>query len=219
MRIILTNSERDEIILWLLCETIPGMIVSSNDLKSFKKRASRFFYCTVKNQLLYKGGTDVYLRFFTLDEEQFKKDFITLIHVQNEHDGRDRLYYFLKSKAYGITTRETSDMVNGCEICRSRRALVTIPIIDVHKRERYIVDLVDFRYYSDVNDGVKWMLVMVDTLSKYMWTVPAIRTIFMTFGPCFLLHSDNGREFCNDTTHHLFSSLVLQYEIYCRKTI
>ncbi|KAF9761693.1 hypothetical protein NGRA_2454 [Nosema granulosis] len=176
MRIILTNSERDEIILWLLCETIPGMIVSSNDLKSFKKRASRFFYCSVKSQLLYKGCPDVYLRFFILDKEQFKKDFIILIHVQNEHDGRDRLYYFLKSKAYGITTRETSDMVNGCEICQSRRALVTRPIIRpifaVHQREHYIVDLVDFRYYSDVNDGVKWMLVMVDTFSKYMWTVP-----------------------------------------------
>ncbi|KAF9761419.1 Pro-Pol polyprotein [Nosema granulosis] len=50
---------------------------------------------------------------------------------------------------------------------------------------------------------------MVDSFSKYMWTVPlkvksasavvpAIRTIFMTFGPIFLLHSDNGREFCNE---------------------
>ncbi|KAF9743252.1 hypothetical protein NGRA_3596, partial [Nosema granulosis] len=116
----------------------------------------------------------------------------------NRHAVRDRLYHFLKSKAYGIITRKISDMVDGCEICQSRRALFTIPIIGVHKRERYIVDLVDFRYYSDVNDGVKWMLVMVDTLSKYMWTVPAIRTIFMTFGPIFLLHFDNGREFCNE---------------------
>ncbi|KAF9760633.1 SCAN domain-containing protein 3 [Nosema granulosis] len=104
-------------------------------------------------------------------------------------------------------------MVNGCEICQSRRALVTSPIIRpiiaIHQRERYIVDLVDFRYYSDVNGGFKWMLVMVDFFSKYMWTVPlkeksasavvpAIRTIFMTFGPSFLLHSDNGREFCNE---------------------
>ncbi|KAF9748558.1 Gag-Pol polyprotein, partial [Nosema granulosis] len=104
-------------------------------------------------------------------------------------------------------------MVNGCEICQSRRGLVTRPIIRPiiaeHQRERYIVDLVDFRYYSDVNDGVKWMLIMVDSFSKYMWTVPlkeksasavvpAIRTIFMTFGPSFLLNSDNGREFCNE---------------------
>ncbi|KAF9756202.1 hypothetical protein NGRA_3264 [Nosema granulosis] len=106
MRNILTNLERDEIILWLLCETIRARIESSNDLKPFKRRASRFFYCSLKSQLLYKGDPDVYLRFFILDEEQFKKDFITLIHVQNGHAGRDRLYNFLKSKAYGIATRE-----------------------------------------------------------------------------------------------------------------
>ncbi|KAG0438248.1 hypothetical protein DMUE_3202 [Dictyocoela muelleri] len=159
MRIILTNLEREEIILWLLCETILARLVYSNDLKSFKRMASKFFYCTVKSQLLYKGGSDAYLRFFTLDEEHFKKDFIALIHVQNGYAGRDRVYHFIKTKAYGITTRETSDMVNGCEICQSRRALVTKPIIRpniaVHQRERYIVDLVDFRYYSDVNNGFK----------------------------------------------------------------
>ncbi|KAF9763885.1 hypothetical protein NGRA_0978 [Nosema granulosis] len=98
MRIILTNSERDEIILWLLCDTIPARAVSSNDLKSFKRRESRFFYCSVKSQLLYKGCPDVYLRFFTLDEEQFKKDFITLIHVKNGHAGRDKLYHFINQR-------------------------------------------------------------------------------------------------------------------------
>ncbi|KAF9762717.1 hypothetical protein NGRA_1806 [Nosema granulosis] len=102
-------------------------------------------------------------------------------------------------------------MVKGCEICQSRRAIVTRPIIAVHQRELYIVDLVDFRYYSDVNDGVKWMLVMVDTLSKYMWTVPAIRTIFMTFGPSFLLHSDNGREFCNESIPLLLEKFQVRH--------
>ncbi|KAG0437352.1 Pro-Pol polyprotein [Dictyocoela muelleri] len=124
------------------------------------------------------------------------------------HAGRDRLYHFIKSKAYGISKKDVSATIGECEICQSHRSLVTRPtirpIIARHPRERYIVDLIDFRYYSDVNDGFKWMLVMVDSFSKFMWTFPlhdksasnvvtAIKTIFLTYGQSFLLHSDNGR--------------------------
>lgn len=226
MRIILKNFERDEIILWLLCATIPDRLASVNSIKAFKQRANKFFYSTEKNLLFFKQGPDSFLRFFTLEEELFKTDFIKLQHVNMGHAGRDRLYNFIKTKAYGILKKDVSDMISECEICQSHRSLVTRPIIRPiiakHPRERYIVDLIDFRYYSEVNDGFKWMLVMVDSFSKFMWTVPlidksastvvpAIKTIFMTYGQSFLLHSDNGKEFCNSSMRDMLETFNVRH--------
>lgn len=53
------------------------------------------------------------------------------------------------------------------------------------------------------------MLVVMDSFSKYLWTVAlreksarsvvsALISIFSINGPPFLLHTDNEREFCNE---------------------
>lgn len=212
MKIVLHNFEREEIIEWLQNKTQPTRLTTGRDIGAFRRRAKKFVYISNNGQLMYKLGLDNHLRFFTLEESVFKKDFILLKHVDNGHAGRDRLYHLLISVVYGVTRSEVMDLVKSCEICQSRRALVTRPvirpIIAVNPRERYIADLVDLRYYEEENDGYKWLLVVVDSFSKYMWTVPlqdksgqsvvsAIKTIFMVNGCPFLLHTDNGREFCN----------------------
>lgn len=119
---------------------------------------------------------------------------------------------------------ETSNLINECEICQTRRTLVTRPIIwliiSYYARERYLADLIDFRYYSDVNDEYKWMLVIIDSLIKFMWTIPlkekagrsvapAIRKIFMINRPPLIFHTDNGREFCND----LMTNMLDEFKI------
>ncbi|KAG0434889.1 hypothetical protein DMUE_4987 [Dictyocoela muelleri] len=100
MKLILTNFERQEIIYWLLCETIPNRLESYDAIKIFKRRAAKIFYCSVESLLFFKNGPDSYLRFFTDQEEIFKIDFITLKHVESGHAGRDGLYHFLKKSIW-----------------------------------------------------------------------------------------------------------------------
>lgn len=64
------------------------------------------------------------------------------------------------------------------------------------------------------------MLVVIDSFSKFMWTVPlrdksggavvpAIRSIFVTNGIPLILHTDNGKEFCND----LMMNMLDEFEV------
>ncbi|KAF9750345.1 Pro-Pol polyprotein, partial [Nosema granulosis] len=226
MKIILNNLQREEILVYLRDKTYPSRLDTKSKKKEFRKLVGRFAICSQSNLLKFKLGLDQYARFFTSDEEHFKNDFITLQHVNNGHAGRDRLYHLLKSHAYGITRDEVLSIIGSCSICQSRRGMVTRPIIRPiiarSPRERYIADLIDFRYYSDVNDGYKWMLVVVDSFSKYMWTVSlkdktsvavvsAIKTIFSINGASFLLHTDNGREFCNNEMRSLLENFDVRH--------
>ncbi|KAG0432323.1 Pro-Pol polyprotein [Dictyocoela muelleri] len=187
-------------------------ITTPNGLKVFKERARKFYYCSASSTFKFILGPARHIRFFTIEEVEFKKEFIIFQHESNGHAGQDKHFSLQKTKAYGITRNEVLAVTKSCEICQSRRSLITRtiirPIVSYNPRERYNADLIDFRYYSEVNDGCKWMLVVVDSFSKYMWTVllndksgplifSAIKTIFMINGHSFILHTDNGREFCN----------------------
>lgn len=108
---------------------------------------------------MFKVGLDRYLRFFTIEEQEYKLNFINLIYVSNGHAGRDRLYNLLSTKAYGLVRKEVLDVIKSCEICQVRRTMVTRPIVRPivahHTRERYLANLIDFRCYSEVNVGYK----------------------------------------------------------------
>ena len=69
--------------------------------------------------------------------------------------------------------------------------------------------MIDLRHYVEENDGYQWILVGLDSFSKYTWTIPllnkssetvtsAIEDIICVFGPSLILHTDNGREFINE---------------------
>ncbi|CAF1616670.1 unnamed protein product, partial [Didymodactylos carnosus] len=77
---------------------------------------------------------------------------------------------------------------------------------------RLQIDLIDMRSRPDIivsKDFVcSWILNCKDHFSKFTWAFPLkakspeevvihLRMLFFTFGPCRLLHSDNGREFVN----------------------
>ena len=88
------------------------------------------------------------------------------------------------------------------------------PIISKRPRDRYIADLVDLTKYKDKNDGKGWLLVLVDSFSKFA-VVKTLKTktaeevakrfedIFFAIGPPIILHTDNGREFKNSTMQNL----------------
>lgn len=79
--------------------------------------------------------------------------------------------------------------------------------------ETFQADLADFQKYSAQNKGFKYILAVIDTFSKYLWTVPiknktgklvcdALRTIFEEKSPKNL-QVDDGKEFWNQDVKKL----------------
>ena len=71
-------------------------------------------------------------------------------------------------------------------------------------------------------DGYKGILVIVDSLSKYVWTRPIksktedeiaenLKSYIATFGPPLVLLSDQGSEFCNKVVDRLLSSTGIEH--------
>lgn len=79
-------------------------------------------------------------------------------------------------------------------------------------------DLIDFQKYSQFNRGYKYILVVIDTLSKYVWVNPlkskekkcvanAMQYILSNSGrKPTNLQTDNGKEFYNETFKQLMNT-------------
>ena len=98
----LTNGERDEIILFLRSETFPDRITTRLQRQHFTRRARKFKYFENNMEFVFIKSIDVYLKFFTSDDEQGKRRYILNFHTQNGHPGRDKLYDSIKEIAYGV---------------------------------------------------------------------------------------------------------------------
>jgi hypothetical protein len=70
------------------------------------------------------------------------------------------------------------------------------------------IDLKEFEFYEEENDGFKYMLTIVDHFSGFPWAYPLrsktaeevslhLLNLFFLVGPPRILHSDNGGEFVN----------------------
>lgn len=87
--------------------------------------------------------------------------------------------------------------------------------------DTFQIDLIEFIPYSSENKGFKYALVVIDTFSKYAWTVPlknktgievtkAMKSIFDKSGRiCKNCQSDNGKEFYNQH----FAALMRKFNI------
>ncbi|KAG0428928.1 KRAB-A domain-containing protein 2, partial [Dictyocoela muelleri] len=193
---------------------IPQRIQNRIDRRNFINLAKKFL---VKNgdanNIYFKKSETLLLRFFAIEEDQSKFEYINMIHVENGHPGRHRLMGFLKNKLYNYSRSEIENVLRQCPQCVARNLMNTRPPITPIRayfiRERYCFDLVDLRRYNEINDEFNWLLVGLDSFSKFAWTfalksknsnevVSAIKKVILTFGQPFIIHTDNGREFCNN---------------------
>ena len=80
----------------------------------------------------------------------------------------------------------------------------TVPIVRIDYT--WEADLGDLQKYSDENDGFKYFLLIIDTFSRYVWTVPmrsksskettaAFETVFKEGRSPDILRTDSGGEF------------------------
>lgn len=101
-----------------------------------------------------------------------------------------------------------------------KRKIITLGIDDL-----WAADLIIMRNYEKENDGYKYMLNVIDTFSKYVWSKPLKKkdgksvtqafediikdAIKINHKPPNLLHTDKGLEFINK----YFKSLLIKYNI------
>lgn len=76
------------------------------------------------------------------------------------------------------------------------------------------IDLKEFEFYEEENDGFRYMLTVVDHFSGFPWAFPLrsktaeevayhLVQLFLVIGPPRILHSDNGGEFVNQIFDHI----------------
>jgi len=130
----------------------------------------------------------------------------------NKHHGWTRTYSLVKEKHAGITEHMVRDFSNKCEVCISftnvQKKPRLKPILSLGIMDRMQIDLKEFTFYEEWNDGYSYMLTIVDHFSGYPWAYPLFTktasevsfhlvNLFFMFGPPRILHSDNGGEFVN----------------------
>lgn len=120
-------------------------------------------------------------------------------------------------KYKNVTTEAVKIYLRLCEACEKkqksvRKGLVVKPIIHSEMNSRAQIDLIDMQ--SNPDNDYKFIFVYQDHLTKFV-ILRALRTktaeevaynlldIFTTFGAPCILHSDNGREFCNKVIENM----------------
>jgi len=124
------------------------------------------------------------------------------------HQGRDKMLGVLQLQYYWFGMKHAiEEYIKKCEVCSRWKASTTkpplIPIIAERKNERW---LIDFSELETDSLGMKWMLLLIDSFSKYIWgtsfaTKEAINVAQFVFetilreGKPSKLQHDNGGEF------------------------
>ena len=141
------------------------------------------------------------------------------------HPGISKMVNLINKKYYGITVAMIKEFVNSCDSCRNflpMRTLQDLTIVDIRKKyDRYVIDCVDLRHYSDMNDGYCWILNVVDSFTKFLWSfklknktalavAECLRECFITFGVPVSIQADNGKEFKNRILNELCTEMNIQ---------
>ena len=105
------------------------------------------------------------------------------------------------------------------------------PVRKTFKRRRVIVQSIDEQWDSDLmvmestskdNDGYRYILLCIDTLSKYVWLRPlknktgaqmktAFQDIFSGSRQCLRLRSDKGKEYCCNIMEKYFKEIGINH--------
>lgn len=155
------------------------------------------------------------LRAFVCSEELF--DTLDETHRQTGHGGRERMKKAADEKYANVTTGAIATYLRLCETCQKKqklltRGMVVKPILHSEMNSRCQMDLIDMQTNPD--GDLKYIMLYQDHLTKFVLlralankTADAVARelldIFSVFGAPNILHSDNGREFCNETIARL----------------
>ena len=157
-------------------------------------------------------------------EETFEELFH--LHVSSGHSGRDIMKEKVKEKYANVTQEVIMALLKTCEFCSTKqtksdkKSVVVKPILSQDAFSRFQVDYIDLQSCPDTTeDGTfRFILHGQDHLTKFCFlkatenksaatTVKAIKSWFDIIRPPAILHTDNGREFCNQVLLKIATSL------------
>uniref|UniRef100_A0A8C4SKZ6 Integrase catalytic domain-containing protein n=1 Tax=Erpetoichthys calabaricus TaxID=27687 RepID=A0A8C4SKZ6_ERPCA len=172
---------------------------------SKKKESSRDYRIIQRYYVLTVQGCEKLIEPLSDARESVKKfvhaeelfDILYSTHLSIGHGGRDRMIKQLNTLYKNITQ---------AQIKIAKKGIVVKLSISSHFNSRCQVDLID--YQSQPDGKFKFLLVYQNYLTKFVVLKPLtskradevaynLLDIFLLFGAPSILHSDNGREFCN----------------------
>ena len=138
------------------------------------------------------------------------------------YSGVDKLYRVIKKEGkFPITRKALKNWLKTQETFtlhrQVRRNFPRSKVIVSGSGKQADADLMDMTQLSEYNDGYKFVLLLIDIFSRYVWTVPiktknaantlkAIRTIFEAGGKTNKLRTDKGLEFTNREVQRFLKS-------------
>lgn len=143
----------------------------------------------------------------------------------DHHIGVNKQVKLLNDLYYGISSQSVRDFLNACESCMHFQPLRTIPEMEIvqitRKYQRYVIDCIDMRRYQSENDDYCWILNVIDSYTKFLWSyklknkaagtiVNVLRSCFYAFGVPSSIQSDNGKEFSNQLLRNLCAEMRIQ---------
>jgi len=195
--------------------------------KNVKKKEAIHYRRIKRYDILTIGGEEKLIAPVNEDNGEIKyyacyEDLFNILeetHVAVGHGGRTRMLKECSRKYKNITVEAIMTYLKLCEPCQKKqktlkKSIVIKPILHSEMNSRRQIDLIDLQTNPDGN--YKFILVYQDHFTKFV-ILRALKTkraaevayhlldIFTTFGAPNILHSDNGREFCNQVIENLCS--------------
>ena len=135
-------------------------------------------------------------------------------YVEDIYTSVDNMYSHIVQKYTGVSKRDVHKFLNKQEVYqlhkpKQNRRHIT-PILANYANQRHQIDLVDMTKFHGHNQRFKWILVIIDIHSRYVWVYKLKNKKAITVGNQIRIHyinnewpaviqSDNGGEFKNYT--------------------
>ncbi len=165
------EKEKSEIIVYCKLKKVPEYLDNKNK-KPWIRKAAKFSF-KGGNLFFYINGK--YKIFFCEHEEEKKISVIESEHKKS-HLGTKKIFKMLQDGFYNISRELVNQTISKCPHCIVADPLKTVEnlkIISSKKcRERYQMDLIVLYDLSQFNDGYKYILNVIDTFSKFVWSFP-----------------------------------------------
>jgi IS30 family transposase len=218
---LITQEDRDEIFNYLKYQQYPDDY--TKDQKRMLRR--KCVNIILSNDIIkyVKSANKHLLVIFAFETDKIK-NILDMDHHAS-HYGIVKMTSIINQKYYGVPKEAITNYVNACEHCSNFVPLRTIEDMNFvqinQKYDRYVIDCVDLRRYSVQNQGYSWILNIVDSFSKHLWSyklktksanevTEALEDCFLRYGPPTTIQADNGKEFRNSTLVALCASMNIQ---------
>jgi transposase InsO family protein len=157
---------------------------------------------------------DLPIKLEVIVDEEMKVEIIKEVFVNirmGSFRGIDPIYKRIRRMYVGITRDDVSDVLKRMELKQLKRTAEIRELITIEPKrvmEIVQVDLLEIKEHIKINDGVNFLLNVIDHFSKFVWSIPIknksasvvadkLQQLFLVEGFPEILQSDNGSEFVN----------------------